>query len=70
MQRRTQHRMSGELALRQLSLPDMPPGWNENAMRAAHRRARVNVPFEAAVRDPALGICLRCCAEARQRRGR
>jgi len=48
-----------------LNLP-LPSG-DEHSMRAAHRRARLNMPFEVAVRHPALSICLRCCVEAHER---
>ncbi len=54
----------------QLDLPGMLPNRDEGSMRAAHRRARVSVPFEVALRHPALAICLRCCAEAHERRSR
>jgi hypothetical protein len=57
-------------AERQLSLPHLPTEQGESAMRAAYRSARIRIPFELAVRDTALKICLRCFAEARQRRGR
>lgn len=51
----------------QLPLPLAHAGWSEGALRAAHRAAHVAVPFELAVRDRALEICLRCLAEARQK---
>ncbi len=46
------------------------PGGDEPAMRAAHRRAHLAMPFEVALHHPALAICLRCCAEAHERRRR
>ncbi len=46
------------------------PGGDESAMRAAHRRAHLSVPFEVALHSPALAICLRCCVEAHERRRR
>ena len=49
----------------QMQLPLAHAGWSETALRAAHRAAHVAVPFELAVRDRALEICLRCLAEAR-----
>jgi hypothetical protein len=54
----------------QLALPLVPSGSDEGAMRAAHRSARLRVPFEVALRDRALEICLRCFAEARRKRSR
>lgn len=65
------HRRTSSLSdSHQLNLPDMLPNWDEHSMRAAHRRARVSMPFEVALRHPALAICLRCCAEAHERRRR
>ena len=62
------HRRTSDLsAARQLNLPDI---WDVHSMRAAHRRARVSMPFKVALRHPALAICLRCCAEAHERRRR
>jgi hypothetical protein len=59
MQRRSDH---------QMPLPLAYAGWSEDDLRAAHRAARIDIPFELAVRDPALEICLRCYAEARRSR--
>lgn len=52
----------------QMSLPLPYDGWSENALREAHRAAHIRMPFEEAMRDRALEICLRCFAEARLRR--
>jgi hypothetical protein len=51
-----------------MSLPLPYDGWSENALREAHRAAHLRMPFDEAMRDPALEICLRCFAEARLRR--
>jgi len=53
---------------RQMPLPLAHFGWSEDELRAAHRAARIAVPFDLAVRDRALEICLRCLAEARKKR--
>lgn len=52
----------------QLALPLPQEGWNEDALRTAYRSTRVRIPFEAAMRDRALAICLRCLSEARRKR--
>jgi hypothetical protein len=49
----------------QLPLPLPLEGWDEEALRSAHRAARLRIPFEVAMRDRALAICLRCLSEAR-----
>jgi hypothetical protein len=49
----------------QLPLPLPLEGWDEEALRSAHRSARLRIPFEVAMRDRALAICLRCLSEAR-----
>src|SRR5690606_11285330 len=49
----------------QLPLPLPLEGWDEEALRSAHRSARLKIPFEVAMRDRALAICLRCLSEAR-----
>ena len=65
------HRRASVLSTsNQLSLPDMLPDGDEHSMRAAHRRAHLRMPFEVAVSRPALAICLRCSAEAHERRRR
>lgn len=51
----------------QMTLPLPYAGWSESALRTAHRSAHVRVPFELAMRDRALAICLRCLTEARLR---
>ena len=51
-----------------MSLPLPYDGWSENALREAHKAARIRMPFTEAMSDRALEICLRCFAEARQRR--
>lgn len=54
----------------QMALPLPYARWSENALRTSHRSARVRIPFELAMRDRALAICLRCLTEARQKRGK
>ena len=51
----------------QLHLPLPQDGWSEDDLRSAYRSARLRVPFEAAMRDRALSICLRCLSEARRK---
>lgn len=51
-----------------MSLPLPYDGWSENALREAHKAAHIRMPFDEAMRDRALEICLRCFAEARLRR--
>ncbi len=50
----------------QLPLPLPDEGWDEQDLRVAYRSARLRIPFEAAMRDPALAICLRCLSEAKR----
>lgn len=52
----------------QLALPLTPDGLGEDALRTAYRSTRVRISFEAAMRDRALAICLRCLSEARRKR--
>jgi len=52
----------------QLALPLSPDVPGEDALRMAYRSTRVRIPFEAAMRDRALAICLRCLSEARHKR--
>lgn len=52
----------------QMSLPLPYDGCSEDALREAHRAAHIRIPFEHAMRDRALEICLRCFAEARLKR--
>ena len=61
---RRRHRRPGAS---QIPLPLPLDGWNENALRLAHRTARVPVSFEIAMQSPALAICLKCLTEARHR---
>lgn len=51
----------------QMSLPLPQDGWNEDDLRIAYRSTRLRIPFEVAMRDPSLAICLRCLSEARRR---
>ena len=62
------HRRSRRRHSPQMPLPLPLDGWNENALRVAHRTARVSMPFEMAMQSPAMAICLRCLTEARQRK--
>lgn len=62
--------MRSTYAVQQLPLPLPLEGWDEEALRSAHRSARLRVPFEVAMRHPALAICLRCLSEARLEAGR
>jgi hypothetical protein len=50
----------------QLALPLPVEEREEQALRVAHRSARLRLPFELAIRDRALAICLRCLSEARR----
>lgn len=52
----------------QLALPLPPAAAEESLLRHAWRRARLPLPFEAAMQVPALAICLRCLGEAQARR--
>jgi hypothetical protein len=54
---------------RQMPLPLANASWSEDDLRAAHRASRLDIPFELALQDPALEICLRCYAEARRSPG-
>ena len=54
-------------ATSQIPLPLPHDGWNENALRLAHRTARVPMSFEVAMQSPAMAICLKCLTEARHR---
>jgi len=49
---------------RQPGLPFEFDAFNDTTLRAAHARSRLKMPFEAAVRDKTLAICLRCLARA------
>ena len=50
----------------QLALPLPLDEREEQALRVAHRSAHLRLPFELAMRDRALQICLRCLSEARR----
>ncbi len=52
----------------QIPLPLPYGGCSEDDLRAAHRASGVKIPFEQALQDRALAICLRSFAEARRRR--
>jgi hypothetical protein len=41
---------------------------NDTTLRAAYARSQLNVPFEAALRDKALAICLRDLAHAQMKK--
>lgn len=62
------HRAIQSDQIDQLALPLSQEGWNEDALRTAYRSTRVRIPFEAAMHDRALAICLRCLSEARRKR--
>ncbi len=62
------HRTMQSDQIDQLTLPLPEDGWNEDALRIAYRSTRVRIPFEAAMHDRALAICLRCLSEARRKR--
>ena len=49
-------------------LPFEFDGFNDATLRAAHARSQLKMPFEAAVRDKTLAICLRCLAQAQLKR--
>jgi len=53
---------------RQPALPFEFDAFNESTLRAAHARSRLEMPFEAALRDKALSICLRCLVQAQLRK--
>lgn len=52
----------------QLGLPFEFDTVNDTTLRAAHARSQLKVPFEVALRDKALAICLRhlACAQMRK----
>jgi len=52
----------------QPGLPLEFDGLNDATLRAAYARSQLKMPFEAAVRDKALAICLRCMAQAQMKR--
>jgi len=52
----------------QLALPLEADGRNEAALRQAWRRSGLSLPYELALRDRAISICLRCLADAMRAR--
>lgn len=42
--------------------------FNDTTLRAAHARSQLKVPFEVALRDKTLAICLRCLAHAQMKK--
>jgi hypothetical protein len=53
---------------RQLALPLEPGAESESALKHAWSVAHLRVPFDVAIRVPALAICLRNIAAAQTRR--
>jgi hypothetical protein len=53
---------------RQLALPLEPSAEPESALRNAWSRTRMRVPYDVAIHNPALAICLRNIAAAETRR--
>ncbi len=54
----------------QLALPLDADARNETALRAAWMRSGLSVPYELALQDRAIAICLRCLADAMRSRHR
>jgi hypothetical protein len=54
----------------QLGLPFEFEGLNDTSLRAAYARSKLKVPFEAALRNKALAICLSCLARAQMTKRR
>lgn len=54
----------------QPGLPFEFDGFNDATLRAAYARSRLNMSFEAAVRNKSLAICLRCLAQAQLKRNK
>lgn len=54
----------------QLALPLEADTRNEAALRRAWVRSGLSLPYELALRDRAIRICLRCLADAMRRRQR
>ena len=52
----------------QLALPLEADGRNESRLRQAWMRSGMSVPYEQALQDRAIAICLRCLADAMQKR--
>jgi hypothetical protein len=55
---------------RQLALPLEPGAEIESALKEAWSLAHLRVPYDVAIRVPALAICLRNIAAAKSRRNR
>lgn len=55
---------------RQLALPLEPGAELESALKHAWSRTRLRVPYDVAIHNPALAICLRNIAAAETRRGK
>jgi len=53
---------------RQLALPLEPSAEPESALKHAWSRTHLRVPYDVAIRNPALAICLRNIAAAETRR--
>ena len=51
----------------QLVLPLEADARNEATLRQAWKRSGLSVPYELALRDRAIAICLRCLADAMHR---
>ena len=54
----------------QLALPLEADARNEANLRRAWQRSRLALPYELALRDRALAICLRCLADAMREKPR
>ncbi len=54
----------------QLALPLEPDRRNESTLRQAWVRSRLTLPYELALQDRAIAICLRCLADAMRRKRR
>ena len=52
----------------QSELPVESDALNESTLRAVHAQCRLRIPFELALRDKALSICLRNMAAALSRK--
>ena len=55
---------------RQLALPLEPGAEPESALKHAWSRTRMRVPYDVAIHNPALAICLRNIAAAETRRNK
>ena len=54
----------------QLPLPLKEDPSRESSLHRAWRRSGLTLPYEVALRDRALAICLRCLADSMRGRGR